>query len=403
MLTNVVSGPAASRLWARIRRVWGWLRHLPHPDRRLLILLGILLGVAAGLLALGPVAPWRLLAWAALALAASTGASAVMLMAAQSSGKAPSSGVPATSAPSPAPPPPSTPAPSAPSTPSAGIDETKREREVEFDAQTAELAAANDSLRQYQRALSEAKGLATLGRLVDASTHETNNRLGTAILAVSSLRDKIANFTTLYKNNTITRSEFDRFLESSAEAGEVVQTNLRRAADLVGNFKQLAADQADRRRRPFELKSYLETVAHGFELAHRHNGHQVRIEGCEVSLNHRPGAFSKLFCELVLFSLDWSVADRTNARIRLVITTTPTAVRLDYCDNGRQLPPGVTGASTIQNLAGIDAPLPEIMELITVVREELGGAIYFGAGANGFGNVIRIELPKAMVTDAGDA
>ena len=47
-----------------------------------------------------------------------------------------------------------------------------------------ELAAANDALRQYQRALAESKGLATLGRLVDASTHETNNRLGTAILAI---------------------------------------------------------------------------------------------------------------------------------------------------------------------------------------------------------------------------
>src|SRR5450432_4710092 len=108
MLTNVVSGPAASRLWARIRRVWGWLRHLPHPDRRLLILLGILLGVAAGLLALGPVAPWRLLAWAALALAASTGASAVMLMAAQLSGRFPDSGAPEIAAPSPSAPPPPT-------------------------------------------------------------------------------------------------------------------------------------------------------------------------------------------------------------------------------------------------------------------------------------------------------
>ncbi len=393
MLTNVVSGPTATRLWARTRRLWAWLRHLPQPDRRLLLLLGILLGVAAGALAFGPAAPWRLIAWAALALAGCTGTTAVMLMAAQTPGPSPAAGGPESSTPLPATPPPPAPV--------AAIAGARRELEVEIEERTAELAAANESLRLYQRALAESKGLATLGRLVDASTHETNNRLGTAILAVSSLRDKIANFSALYKSNQITRSEFDRFLESSAEAGEVVQTNLRRAADLVGNFKQLAADQADRRRRPFELKAYLETVAHGFELAHRHNGHQVRIEGCEVSLNHRPGAFSKLFCELVLFSLDWSVADRTNARIRLVVTTTPTAIRLDYADNGRQLPAGVTGASTLQNLAGIDAPLPEIMELITVVREDLGGAIYFGPGANGFGNLIRIELPKAMVTDSG--
>src|SRR5262249_9714500 len=95
---------------------------------------------------------------------------------------------------------------------------------------------------------------------------------------------------------------------------------------------------------------------------------------------------------------DWSVADRTNARIRMVITTTPTAVRLDYSDNGRQLPSGVTASSTLQSLAEVDLPLPEIMELISVVQEEVGGAIYFGPGASGFGNLIRIELPKAMVT-----
>ncbi|OAI41933.1 hypothetical protein AYO41_01285 [Verrucomicrobia bacterium SCGC AG-212-E04] len=365
----------------------------------------ILAGSAvAVVLAFLVLAPWRTIGWVVIQLAAVTGFTAVMMMAAQAPRR------------SPAPDPAQLPSPSSSSPPPEPEPEPERDVErkadsgpeaaaanARFPTTDDQLAAANDALRQYQRALAESRGLATLGRLVDASTHETNNRLGTAILAISSLRDKIAGFTALYKANQLTRSEFDRFLESSAEAGEVVQTNLRRAADLVAGFKQLAADQADRRRRSFELKSYLETVAHAFELAHRHNGHQVRIEGCEVSLNHRPGSFSKLFCELVLLSLDWSVADRTNARIRMVITTTPTAVRLDYCDNGRQIPPGVTGASTLQNLAGIDAPLPEIMELISVVREELGGTISFGTGPNGFGNLIRIELPKTMITGTTEA
>ncbi len=389
MLINVVSGAEPGRRWT-------WPRLGAWP-RRSQIFTVVALGVGLTLVA---VAPWRTVGWIALQLAAVTGFMAVMLMAAQSPGR--SRTTDSTPPPVPSPsgaPPPSEPAPE----PAPGSDNDSPPVAAELPANFDELGAANDALRQFQRALAESKGLATLGRLVDASTHETNNRLGTAILAISSLRDKIAGFTALYQANQLTRSEFDRFLGSSAEAGEVVQTNLRRAADLVASFKQLAADQADRRRRSFELKSYLEAVAHAFELAHRHNGHQVRIEGCEVFLNHRPGSFSKLFCELVLLSLDWSVADRTNARIRLVITTTPTAVRLDYCDNGRQIPAGVTGASTLQNLAGTDAPLPEIMELITVVREEVGGTIYFGTGPNGFGNLIRIELPKTMVSERSAA
>ncbi len=390
MLINVVSGAGLGRRWIWPRLgTWSW-------KGQLFAILAV--GVACVLLA---VAPWRTVGWITLQLAAFTGFMAVMLSAANTHGRSPApdpapAPAPSSSAPPPPPPPPE-PAPQPPPEPQA-VDGDTRWVAAESRENADELAAAHDALRQYQVALAESKGLATLGRLVDASTHETNNRLGTAILAISSLRDKIASFTALYQANQLTRSEFDRFLSSSAEAGEVVQTNLRRAADLVASFKQLAADQADRRRRSFELKSYLEAVAHAFELAHRHNGHEVRIEGCEVTLNHRPGSFSKLFCELVLLSLDWSVADRTNARIRLVITTTPTAVRLDYCDNGRAIPAGVTGASTLQNLSGIDAPLPEIMELISVVREEVGGTIYFGTGPNGFGNLIRIELPKAMVT-----
>src|SRR5215468_923680 len=101
MLTNVVSGLAASRRWAKLRR-------LARPDRRLLLLLGILLGVAAAALAIGPVAPWRLIAWSALFLAVVTGASAVMLMAAQSSGKSPANGESESASPNPsANPPPS--------------------------------------------------------------------------------------------------------------------------------------------------------------------------------------------------------------------------------------------------------------------------------------------------------
>jgi hypothetical protein len=54
----------------------------------------------------------------------------------------------------------------------------------------------------------------------------------------------------------LTRSALDRFVGVVGEAGQIVERNLYRAAELIGSFKQLAVDQSSYQRRPSTCRTW---------------------------------------------------------------------------------------------------------------------------------------------------
>lgn len=142
------------------------------------------------------------------------------------------------------------------------ISEKKhREREImELNAtlekrvrtRTAELSSALDNLKHTQDELLQREKLASLGALVAGVSHELNTPLGNAVTVSSSLLDQHRAFLQQLERG-LTRSALDSFLHDVEESGRIIERNLQRASELIGNFKQLAVDQASDQRRSFSL------------------------------------------------------------------------------------------------------------------------------------------------------
>jgi len=122
-----------------------------------------------------------------------------------------------------------------------------------------ELQAALENLSMTQEELVRRDKLAALGSLVAGVAHELNTPIGNSLVTASTLADHTAQLSELVKSG-IRRSELDSYLSRAAEAGEIIQRNLQRAANLVASFRQIAVDTTDAQRRRFFLDQLLQDM-----------------------------------------------------------------------------------------------------------------------------------------------
>ena len=75
------------------------------------------------------------------------------------------------------------------------------------------------------------------------------------------------------------RSDLEKFLDTVAQSGSIISSNLDRAADLVRGFKQVAVDQSSEEKRVFALGPYLEDVILSLRPKLKQLKHDTKVVG----------------------------------------------------------------------------------------------------------------------------
>jgi len=198
-----------------------------------------------------------------------------------------------------------------------------------------ELDAVNKQLKNAQSQLVEAEKMAALGGLVAGVAHEINTPIGVGVTAASILSDRIDQFNVEYQRGQLKRSSLDELLSDAKESSDMILRNLRRASELVRNFKQVAVDQSGEARRKFELKAYLEELSQSLLPQLKRDHHKIIIQANEkINLDSYPGLLAQVMTNLIMNSVIHGFKGRTEGKIHILLELAEGKVSIDYEDNG---------------------------------------------------------------------
>lgn len=218
--------------------------------------------------------------------------------------------------------------------------ESKGELEQRVKQRTIALEKSIEDLKNTQEQLIQTEKMASLGRLVAGVAHEINTPVGIAITASSYLEDSAKDLSKRYDNNSISKKVLANHIETTITSSKLIQSNLKRAADLIQGFKEVAVDQSNDEIREFELKHYLNEV-----LASLHP--KIKRSQCQVNLNcpddlfikTYPGTIAQIITNLVINAIIHAFEDDQHGIITIDIEQQNEHICLLFKDSGCGIPP----------------------------------------------------------------
>ncbi|MCP4400352.1 MAG: hybrid sensor histidine kinase/response regulator [bacterium] len=217
------------------------------------------------------------------------------------------------------------------------------ELEQRVNDRTAELQEANrmldESLNMLQKTQAhcvQSEKMAALGRLMAGFSHEISTPIGIGVTAASYLEQETHAIEQQYHDTTMTKSALQHYLDSAKESAGMLLKNLRRAADQLRSFKQVAVDQGSDRKRTFRLKAYLDDVLFSLRPTLKKTRHRVTVN-CpdDLELDSYPGIFSQVVTNFVINSLIHGFEHQEQGDIAIQAAREDDLIRFRYSDNGK--------------------------------------------------------------------
>jgi predicted ATPase/signal transduction histidine kinase len=259
------------------------------------------------------------------------------------------------------------------------LAEANRALEQRVHDRTAELSRTLEHLQTAQGQLVEAEKMAALGTLVAGVAHEINTPVGVSVTAASVLLERSEGLLEAYQTGGMTRSDLERYIDYARQSSTMLLTNLKRAADLIASFKQVAVDQSSEEHRDFLVRTYMEHVLLSLRPELKRTRHRVSILGDpDLRIRSYPGALSQIITNLVMNSIIHAYGPEDAGEIRLAFHTDDDHIVVEYSDDGRGVDPAVLARifdpffTTRRDLGGSGLGLHIVYNLVT---QRLGGTI----------------------------
>ncbi len=211
---------------------------------------------------------------------------------------------------------------------------------VEKEERAAELLTINENLKATQSLLVTQEKMASLGSLTAGIAHEINTPLGISVSAASLLEEKTRVLSEAFQNGKMKLSDLDNYLDVATQSNNMLMSNLKRAAELVQSFKQVAIDQSSEELRTFNLKEYLQEILIQLSPKIKQTKHKIEIQGSEdIIITSYPGAFSQIITNLVINSLVHAYEPEYSGLIVISFHQDDNSLILEYVDDGKGIEP----------------------------------------------------------------
>lgn len=202
--------------------------------------------------------------------------------------------------------------------------------------QHRKLRKALSDLEAMQAQLIQSEKMAALSELVAGVAHEINTPIGIALTSTSHIDDKNQWVSGLFETNQLRRSELQKYLKLVSGSVRLAIDALKRSADLVNTFKQVATDAASEKPRKFDLRENVVSIVNSFSQVIDRSGHKISLECPEnLIIESYPSAFSQMIAHLINNSLIHGFEEMKSGHIMINISGENNYIVLRYRDNGK--------------------------------------------------------------------
>lgn len=218
----------------------------------------------------------------------------------------------------------------------SSLEQKVAQRTEELQQKSSEALESLRQLRMTQNQLVNMEKHAALGDMVAGLAHEINTPLGIGVTAVSALEDYLEELKSQYQSEQLSKSSLNDFISFAEESIDITGENLRRAADMIGRFKQVAVDQASEQRRDFEVGDYLQSIASSLRPNYKYRPIEVQFDVPErIVISSYPGALAQVITNLMMNSLTHAFDPEQSGTIAFKAERSGDELVLHYSDDGK--------------------------------------------------------------------
>ncbi|KZZ43942.1 hypothetical protein A3759_12620 [Thalassolituus sp. HI0120] len=283
----------------------------------------------------------------------------------------------------------------------ASLEEKVQLRTEELNAKKEEAINSLQQLKLTQKQLVNMEKYAALGELIAGLAHEVNTPLGIAVTAVTALEDQLHQINSSFRNKTLDKQKFSDFVDFANEGSQITIDNLRRAADLISRFKQVAVDQASEQYRDFELGDYVNSVVTSLRPNFKTSSVTITVNCSErIHIASFPGALSQVLTNLIMNSLIHAYDEKQSGEIIIDVGKLKDQAIIGYRDDGKGMTSDVLQHmfepffTTRRSDGGSGLGAHIIYDLVT---ERLGGQLMV-CSSPGQGSEFRIQIPLRLAS-----
>ncbi|GGA73231.1 sensor histidine kinase [Neiella marina] len=214
--------------------------------------------------------------------------------------------------------------------------------EAKVQERTRLLEESIEELKMAQDSLIQSEKMASLGSLVAGVSHEINTPLGVCVTANSNVTARLQNIVSDMEQGTLTKGKLNSFLSLQTESCDMIDNSLRRAVELISNFKSVAVNQSNDTLLDCNMKELLlESVATIRTVFKRENYHISVDVADNIELTTYPGVWHQILTNLMVNSHKHGFEGISEGQIDMALTVNDEGMCFTYRDDGHGIAPEI--------------------------------------------------------------